>query len=163
MTSLSGRRDLPVEERFNRSYTVDSKGCWIWSAYLNAKRRPVISIRGVQVYAHRYSYERYRGLIPKGIEVCHSCDVTECVNPNHLFLGTHQDNMDDMVSKDRANKPKGSLNGRAKLTESDIVFIRTMYRPRHKEYSQLALARRFNVCVVTIQEILYRKKWAHVP
>lgn len=94
-------------ERFEEKFEpVTESGCWVWTAsehgrgyglfYTGLKRR-----KGKMEYAHRVSYELYHGVDPEGEEVCHKCDVTSCVNPSHLFLGSHQDNMDDMRGKDR--------------------------------------------------------------
>jgi hypothetical protein len=77
--------------------------CILWTGYINNGygRR---TVNRKPVYAHRHVYELNKGPIPKGLFVCHTCDVRACVNPNHLFLGTHQDNMQDMVRKGRATK-----------------------------------------------------------
>lgn len=72
---------------------------------------------------HRFSYRIMVGPIPEGLYVCHTCDVRECINPKHLFIGNHQENMDDMVSKNR--NPKRDLHGRAKLTLEAVEEIRS--------------------------------------
>lgn len=73
--------------------------------------------------AHRFSYRVKVGPIPSGLYVCHTCDVRECINPAHLFLGNHQENMDDMVLKNR--NPKGELHGRSKLNFKAVEEIRS--------------------------------------
>jgi hypothetical protein len=87
-----------------------AEGCWEWTALL--KRNGYGSFyrnRGVKVAAHRYSWELHHGPVPDGLFVCHRCDNPKCVRPDHLFLGTHRDNMDDMWAKGRANRAGGSL------------------------------------------------------
>lgn len=137
-------------------------GCWIWIGGVSVAGRPVLYTYGRGHRAHRFSYETFVGPIPDGLYVCHHCDNILCVNPWHLFVGTQDDNMKDMKVKDRANKPKGELNGRAKLTEDDVRYIRDNYRFRHPKFGQKALARKFDVCTLTIVEVIKRNKWKHV-
>jgi len=94
----------PTRKAFFESkiyYSID--GCWYWlGAIHNITHYGVFGISsGRTMYAHRFSYKTYRGEIPNGLLVCHHCDNTYCVNPNHLFLGTHRDNTMDMVRKNR--------------------------------------------------------------
>jgi len=70
------------------------------------------------VKAHRFSYERFVGTIPEGLVVCHRCDNTICINPEHLFVGTIQDNMDDMKQKGRSNKLFGQNHNQAKQAQN---------------------------------------------
>lgn len=82
--------------------------------------------------AHRYAFEVHVGPIPQGLYVCHTCDNRRCINPEHLFLGTHQDNMDDRERKGRNKVPvnaTGSKAHRAKLTEAQVAEIRAASGP----------------------------------
>jgi hypothetical protein len=77
--------------------------------------------------AHRVSYSVFVGTIPAGMHVLHRCDVRACVNPAHLYLGTHQDNMRDMNHRGRHFRPAGAIHPRAKLTWSQVSRIRSRY------------------------------------
>ena len=92
-------------------YKENENGCWIWQGVLRSKndiKRPygVIHFKkgiGGMILAHRYFYEQKYGKIPKGMFACHKCDNPRCVNPDHIFIGTHTDNMRDKVKKGRGN------------------------------------------------------------
>src|SRR3990172_11160414 len=99
--------------------------CWIW---LGARRNKYGSIRNGSVqYAHRVAWELTNARIPKGICVLHNCDNPLCMNPRHLFLGTYKDNRIDAVQKGRARFPnnKGSVHGMSKLSENEVLQIRS--------------------------------------
>lgn len=102
-----------------------NSGCWLWTAYINDDGYGRIrSSNNKLMGAHRASYEIHRGSIPAGLQVLHTCDTPSCVNPDHLFVGTVQDNMDDMVAKGRGNSRRGIEHHKAKLSENDIRVIR---------------------------------------
>jgi hypothetical protein len=91
-------------EAFAELYEISADGCWLWKAGRNAKGRyGYLKADGVSISAHRYSYEIHKGEIPDGLFVCHRCDVTLCVNPYNLFLGTAKQNFDDMIEKGRGS------------------------------------------------------------
>jgi DNA-binding transcriptional regulator YiaG len=106
---------------------------------------------------HRHIYEQCFGEIPDALCVCHKCDNPKCINPEHLFLGTINDNVKDMVEKNR--QAKGEKNSSAKLKEQDITKIRKLYK---KGLSTRKLAKLFNVGKSTIFCVVSKKTWGWV-
>lgn len=98
-----------MERFFNKIEKTDS--CWIWRAAKRHTGYGCIKINGKVVDAHRVSYTIHFGKIPEGLLVCHTCDNRLCVNPDHLFLGTHSDNMQDCKSKGRFGISPRKLTG----------------------------------------------------
>lgn len=90
--------------------------------------------------------------------ICHKCDNPPCVNPEHLFMGTIQDNTADMVQKNRQFYGKGNLNGNAVLTEQDVVEIRKI----GNKYSNREIGEMFGVTGQLIGQIQSRKIWTHI-
>lgn len=121
---------MTVKEKiFEYSTPVPESGCWVWLRSVNNKGYGVISLgqqrRG---YAHRESYRLFKGEIPEEMEVCHRCDVPCCVNPNHLFLGTHHENMLDSAKKGRRYlipPRRGTSHHNAKFTPELLAMIRS--------------------------------------
>lgn len=142
------------EEKIER---IPECGCWIWLGYCDKDGYGHFRKSTTQVcLAHRASWEFYTSPIPDGMDVLHRCDTPFCVNPHHLFLGTHQDNMDDMTKKERANHPCGNLNGNAKLNERSIFAIRSDDR------SQRIIAKEHRIGQATVSLIKAGKLWAHI-
>lgn len=90
----------PIRARIERSISL-ADGCWIWNGSYTRDGYGVLTVGRQQVRAHRASYSEFKGDIPPQMVVCHRCDNPKCVNPDHLFLGTHRDNTQDMIAKGR--------------------------------------------------------------
>ncbi len=153
---MSRWQSLSDRERLLLHVAIDDSGCWIWQGSRNEFGYGRFARERKCALAHRRSYELFVGEIPTGMEVCHHCDVPACVHPDHLFLGTHQDNMSDASSKKRFACVKGELNPRSKLTEDDVRFIRNVGG------SHSAVASRFGVSHTLVRMIRQRKAWRHV-
>lgn len=114
-------------------------------------------------YAHRVIYCQANGIKLediKGLVVRHKCDNRSCVNPDHLHIGTGQDNMDDMVARGR--QVKGTVQHLAVLTEDLVLEIRARYKPRCKINGTRALAKEFGIGTNTVSSVTTRKTWKHI-
>lgn len=99
------RTKKSIENRFWNLVSIKTKDdCWEWEASFDGKGYGQFNIDGRTYRSHRVAWELLNGKIPNGLELCHHCDNPKCVNPNHLFLGTHKDNMHDMKLKGRNKK-----------------------------------------------------------
>lgn len=113
---------------------------------------------GSTIGAHRLAYISRYGPIPDDMVVCHKCDTPNCVNTDHLFLGTQQENMTDMVNKGRSLF--GEKNPKAVLSEADVMNIRRMY---YDGESANSLSEKFNTTQNYIYNIVWGKCWTHLP
>lgn len=155
--------NITDEQRF-WAKVQKSEGCWLWIAGRTSHGYGVFWFRGRLVLAHRVAWILTHGDIPYSDNrldwcVLHRCDTPACVNPSHLFLGNHSDNMRDMVSKNRHNtthRSRGEHRTLAKLTESQVRAIRIDAR------SQRAIALDYAVSQHTICCIRRRETWRHV-
>lgn len=111
--------------------------------------------------AHRVSYKENKGPIPEGMIVRHTCDNPPCINPDHLVLGTHQDNMNDMVERGRQVCEKGEAHFNAELTEEAVRDILRAI-PEWTSKSASEFARKYNVSARNIRLIKNGKAWKHV-
>jgi HNH endonuclease len=94
-------------ERFEAKYMPEpNSGCWLWMGSIRGQGYAQTGVG--ERYAHRFSYEHYKGKIPEGMRVLHKCDTPTCVNPDHLFLGTAKDNTHDALKKGRLKKSSKS-------------------------------------------------------
>ncbi len=112
------------------------------------------------VGAHRRSWEMHYGAVPEGMYVCHKCDVRNCVNPLHLYVGTHTDNMRDKRVRGRASRLRGSSNPSSVMSECDVVTVKKMLA---NGVRGTEIAKRFGVSPSAICLINRGKKWKHVP
>lgn len=132
--------------------------CWIWKGAIGPSGYGRIRYGGRREISHRVSYIITKGPVPAGMFVCHTCDNRRCVNPAHLWLGTHADNQSDMRLKERG--ARGETVGGAKLTESDVRMILSRGHISRQECA--AMARRLGVATATIRDVVHRRTWRHV-
>lgn len=138
---------------------LTDKGCWETISHVKDKLGYGYIQRNRKVSkAHRFAYEIMVGEIPQGMCVLHHCDNPPCVNPKHLFVGTHADNMRDMIIKGRNKGAIGERNSGSKLTDKDVRSIRKL-----RGFSTLrGIASLYNVHLDTIDRIVNNRTWSHV-
>ncbi len=155
-----------MRERIEASSIPEpNSGCWLWLAGITGgfggyNSYGTISFEGKQWKAHRASYKAFKGAIPVGMEICHSCDMPICVNPDHLFIGTHLENMRDRDRKGRRQAPRGARIGTAKLSENKVREIKLILLSGIE--TQIEIADRFGVDQTTISLIKNGKLWSHI-
>lgn len=151
--------------------TVDTD-CWIWRSDRSSFGHGRFLFLGQRTQAHRYAYELEYGTIPDGLVLCHKCDVPECVNPSHMFVGTQKDNIQDCVRKGRwpvgqthwcSGKPelvkRGERAGNSKLSETQVAEI---YRLCCSGSNYSDVAALFGINRATAVQIHRGKTWNHV-
>lgn len=127
----------------NKLAFISESGCWVWMAATASQGKyGYVRHNGRNRLAHRVFYEHYKGPIPDGMCVCHTCDVSLCVNPNHLFVGSHKDNSDDMFRKKRGKLPpapvRGEKNRNSRYSDEFIASVRRHYAENTTTFKQLA-------------------------
>lgn len=147
------------EERFwaRVTITMDSTKCWVWTGRKNQYGYGIIRDKKRRnQLAHRVAWKLVHGKHPT-LLVLHSCDNPPCVNPNHLWEGTHADNTADKIAKNR--QAKGNQFSDTKLTPSIVLMIRNQYK---SGISQTTLAHKLGVGATTIHNAITRKTWKHI-
>lgn len=158
------------EQPFEVSIPEPNTGCWLWLGRADSCGYGCVDVRRngkkTTTSAHRIAYAAYFGPVPKRACVCHRCDMRLCVNPTHLFLGTHADNMADKVAKGRQARGPGVVppaNSGTKrlhlLTVDEVLAVRACVA-NGERYADVAL--RFNVSLGTIGMIARRVTWRDV-
>jgi HNH endonuclease len=150
----------PISEYWQNYYAVNSlTGCHVWQKALR-HGYGVLTLDSVVWQAHRLAFKLHNPNISiDGWQINHHCDNRACVNPKHLYIGTHQDNMRDAVERKRFRGIKGSSNFFAKLTEEDIPAIRARLVNGESEAS---IGRDYGVDHKVIGRIGKRERWAHI-
>ena len=160
-----GMSDTFLGRFFSKINYTDT--CWLWKGYVMSNGYGSVAKGSSRrkesrtILAHRASWIVHFGPIPEGMFVCHECDIGRCVNPAHLWLGNHQQNMDDMMRKGREAHNIGMFSGersyKAKLTWDQVIEIRRDYIPY--KMSAPMLAKRYGVVQSVISSIIHYKTW----
>ena len=156
-TSKKEQKNYLLKNFHNNYEIITETGCWIWMKYRDRDGYGVFTKDKKIKKAHRHSYEIHKGDITDGFSVCHKCDIRSCVNPEHLFLGTLADNLQDMVSKGR--QCHGHVNGMAKLTESMVKQIKAKIK---QGFKLVDIAKEFNVAAGCISKIKLGQRWGYL-
>lgn len=149
------------EDRFWNGVNKKSEDeCWEWRQSTIGNPYGVIKYCKKDYSPSRVSWIIHFGAIPDGLYVCHKCDNPPCCNPKHLFLGTHQDNVDDREQKGRNKLPysKGEDHGMHKLTEQEVIQIRKDYVFRKSSYRKLSKV--YKVSWEEIRKVIKRQTWS---
>ena len=150
---------LTMREKFLAKICVEpATGCWLWRGLVRPDGYGDTHFERKRQRAHRVAWKLFRGEIGPGLVVCHKCDVQACVNPEHLFLGTVADNMEDRNEKGRS--ARGEKQGSAKLTTDQVGRIKAMLAEDRLYMSEIALE--FGVSQTTIRSIKTGRNWRHV-
>ena len=140
-----------LEAKFVKSN--DPKGCWIWFGAQRGVGYGAIKINGRVIDAHRAAYEIYKGPVPKGALILHTCDNRACVNPDHLVIGDHSQNQRDAMN--RAGVKPWRATRTTPLTSQEIAQI-------HSDYaggvSERQLTRKYNVAATSLKRLLAKQK-----
>jgi HNH endonuclease len=157
-------QQAPLKERFARYVgEPDKNGCIPWLGGTTKKNREGYGTINLgnnsrkSDKAHRVAWELVNGPIPEKLQVLHTCDNPICVNAEHLFLGTHDDNMKDKASKGRGASMPGDENPSVKLTKEDIIEIRNMHKSKKMSYTELS--KKYNISDVQIWRIVSYRSW----
>jgi hypothetical protein len=154
MANKNGRKGS-LAERLLAKRNVTESGCWEWTGHIMTNGYGQIGSGKTVLLTHRASYTEFVGEIPEGLYVCHKCDNRKCFNPDHLFVGTHNENMIDMINKGRQRSLAGVHSPNAKLTTEQIQEIRERYIPY---VTTTELAKEFGISKQYVGQIA-RKEW----
>ena len=135
----------------------DDKGCWLWQGHVMPNGYGQIKLRGLVCLIHRVAWEIENKVeVPDGLDVCHSCDVRNCVNPEHLFVGTRKDNMQDAAKKGRTSV--GVKHHNAILNPNQVRWIRR----NAKKILHRDMADALGVCREAVTRAANKKTWKSV-
>ncbi len=135
------------------SHVTKTESCWNWNSSKDGGGYGQTNIGSEKIKAHRLSYELFKGQITDNLLVCHSCDNPSCVNPDHLWLGTNNDNMKDMHNKGRIF---------TKLTAYQVNKIRDVWNNNYYHGVGTELCKKYGITIGHLSNIVNRKIWKHI-
>lgn len=154
-TPLRRKSHRNIEGKLD-NYLENEGGCWVWQGNQSDDGYGRVRIEGKKRRAHIVSFEYAFGPVPEGLMVCHECGNSLCINPSHLYAGTYSDNYADMVRHGTRNTPRGQDAPKAKLTEAQVLEIRSDHR------STRVIAEIYGMGKSTIQQIKAGEIWTHL-
>ncbi len=152
-----------VVERFFSKVCYGFSDCWFWNGYIDEIGYGRFGKYEGENKAHRVSWKLHKGDIPDGMKVLHKCDIRNCVNPDHLFLGTQKENVRDMFSKGRHHSSragKGEKNHMSKLTSEKVIQMRNIYSKGGISFENLS--KQFNISAMTAYRAVSKQSWSHI-
>ncbi len=152
---------IDINKKINiwNHYEVSENSCWEWTLSLRTDGYGQFCVEGKMHGAHVLAYEVHnKTKVSRGLLVCHTCDNPKCINPDHLFLGTHQDNKNDCVGKHRHSR--GEKVNTSKLDEKQVMEIRKIYEKGNKNQKELGII--YGVSQVQISSIIRKQSWSHI-
>lgn len=152
--------NLAATERF-WAQVEHTDSCWLWRGSRNSMGHGRMFDKTIYAYrlAHRLSFEAFKGAIPEGLIVMHSCDVPACVNPDHLSVGTHGDNARDRNQKGRGVRLSGEANPASKLTTAQVLDA---IARRGRGETLRSIGKDFGVTESCICNVTRGKMWSHL-
>ena len=151
---------MKLPESFWSKVVKQPSGCWNWIGCHATQKHPygLFTMDGKQHRTHRLSYEAHKGSIPAGLHICHACDNPACVNPDHLWAGTHQDNMKDSGRKGGHSRFE-SHNGAVKLNRQQIETIKKRAATGEK---RTTIAADYGINDRTVRKIVSGERWGWI-
>ena len=148
-----------TEKNLSNYIPITECGCWFWQGKWSDEGYGICRLGREYAYAHRVFFAAHKGPLVVGMHVLHKCDTPACVNPDHLFLGTHSQNMADQKTKDR--HAKGERNANSILTDADVLRFRLNGLAGERNFKRVA--KEFGVSHHTIRDAVVGRNWKHVP
>lgn len=160
MATIPNTNPEALARRFWARVSKQENGCWLWTGSRTVTGYGTLKRGYAHQYVHRISWEMAHGEPPPSdLAVCHRCDVRNCVNPAHLFLGTQADNLRDMRSKGRAASQAGENHSKARLTWAEVRDIRS--RAKAGEHPA-AIAKAKGITKAHVYNIIAGRIWREV-
>ena len=157
-SELTDEQNLERIKKYFNKYVIKQEGCWDWSGTIQWTGYATLNIRP-PIKAHRASWILNYGSIPEGKLVCHTCDNRKCTNPEHLWLGTYEENIADKFKKGRSNTPKGSQLKVSQLNEEQVLEIKVFLK---NGLTCGEIARQYGVSRKIISRIKNNDTWKHI-